>query len=831
MLTLFTTCVLLALAANLLVGGVVLVTNPRRTVNQVFAVLSGVIAGWLGCQAFASLARTEVALAFWIRQACAVSTLLPLVFHMLRNAVVHPEWRLRTVLSRPVVWIAAAFVLVCLSQTSGFVRGARLAVPPAMLGEPLYGPTFLVFAGYWVAAVVALSWSFLRGQAALHDVRVLEVRFLALGSFLGLLPGVLLVLVIPLLTGRSQTVSYSPFAVVIWHGTIAYGIATRRIMGVAEFLRRGTAYVVLTGYLVLLYVVAYVTGRVLLRSVESADLLAHLLSTLVVAFSLAPANARLQREASRLFAPERDGAADLLQQGSRLTSSITTIDALLARFGSLVRGTLRLESLRVYLRSGEDYVLRHHDGGQGLPPALARADALAGALREANRPLVRDVLLRAGGEGMQVYAERRLAVLEAAAAVPLRSRGGMDGFLLLGRRADGQVFNAREVDVLGVLGDQLGVAIENALLYTQLQDAKLYDEVLLDNLVTGMVAADPEGRITVCNREAQRILGLDALGSARGRTVTEVLPPPLAEALLQSLSAACGVRDVAALLRPQTPTELPIRYGTAVFTGAADTPMGALLVLEDVSELHRLEEQVRRSDRLASLGTLAAGMAHEIKNPLVCLKTFVQLLPERYDDPEFRTTFTPLLAAEVTRIDAVVTQLLGFARPLKPNLVPTPMHAAIDASLRLVAQQIKSKGLNLVRRCTAPSDAVLGDAHLLSQVFVNLLLNSIDATPAGGTLTLGTRLAERPVSARRAGHQATAWIEVTVTDSGSGIAPEDRPRVFDPFFTTKANGTGLGLSVAYGIICDHQGCIDVESKPGQGACFRVSLPLLLRSDS
>ncbi len=384
--------------------------------------------------------------------------------------------------------------------------------------------------------------------------------------------------------------------------------------------------------------------------------------------------------------------------------------------------------------------------------------------------------------------------------------------------------------MLGVLGDQLGIAIENALLYTRLQDAKVYNDVLLDNLVSGVVAADPEGRLTVCNREALRILDLTASAAAPGRPAATVLPAPLATALQECLTQGFGVRDTAALLRPRTPTELPIRYGTAILTGSADRPMGGLLVLQDVSALRRLEEQVRRSDRLASLGTLAAGMAHEIKNPLVSLKTFVQLLPERYDDPEFRTIFTPLLGAEVSRIDAVVTQLLGFSRPVKAKLAPTPVHAAIRASLRLVAQQIKGKGLTLVEHCQAPADEVLGDEHLLSQVFVNLLLNGIDATPPAGTLTVATRVTERPLSAWRVGQEASAWIEVQVRDTGPGIAADDRPRIFDPFFTTKPNGTGLGLSVTYGIVCDHQGCIDVESEPGQGACFRVSLPLLPRSN-
>jgi signal transduction histidine kinase len=831
MLKLFTALVIFAIVANLLVGTVVFVTNPRRLVNRVFALLSLLIAGWMTCQGLGSEATTESGLALWIRQACAISVFLPLVFYMLRNAVLHPDWSIRAVLGRPALWIAAALVVACVCETPSFISGARLPASPTELGEPVYGASFAVFAVYWCAAVLTLILSFVRAQSALSDVRGLELRFLALGSFLGLVPGLLLALLIPAATGSAQAVRFSPFAVVIWHATIAYGIATRRIMGVAEFLRRGVAFVVLTGFLGVAYMVVYETTHLALRRVESGEIMGHLLATLVVAFGLAPANALLQRGATRWFAADRERLAELLQEGSRLTSSITTIDALLAGFSRLVQQTLGIESLRVYARSGPGFALRHQAGNGAPSSAFTEADPLLTALRAARQPLVRDVLRRASGEPAGVQAERRLAELRAEAAVALRSKGELEGFLLLGPRVAGQVFDAREMDVLGVLGDQLGIAMENALLYTRLQEAKAYTDVLLDNLVTGVVAADPEGRITVCNREAHRILGLTAAAAAPGQAATAVLPALLGEALAQSLATVCGVRDVPAVLRPQTPNELPIRYGTAVFAGAADRPLGALLVVQDVSALHRLEQQVRRSDRLASLGTLAAGMAHEIKNPLVSLKTFAQLLPERYDDPEFRTTFTPLLATEVSRIDAVVRQLLDFARPVKPDLVQTSVHAVLEGSLRLVAQQIKSRNVALQQRLGAATSTTLGDERLLTQVFVNLLLNAIDATSPGGTLTVVTRLAERPLAAWRADQIAGAWIEVQVCDTGAGIPASDRARIFDPFFTTKPNGTGLGLSVAYGIVCDHGGYIDVESEPGQGACFRVLLPLLTRSDS
>lgn len=203
--------------------------------------------------------------------------------------------------------------------------------------------------------------------------------------------------------------------------------------------------------------------------------------------------------------------------------------------------------------------------------------------------------------------------------------------------------------------------------------------------------------------------------------------------------------------------------------------------------------------------------------------------PERYDDPEFRDTFGPLLGEEVGRIDLLVGQSLDFARPVKPDLAPTDLHGVVEAALQLVAQQIRSRGLALDRRFEAPDDRVLGDERLLRQVFVNLLLNGIEAMEAGGTLTVGMRPVPRPAAAWRDGQESDAWVEAYVRDTGCGIAAADRVRIFYPFFTTKSGGTGLGLSVVHGIVWDHLGCIDVESEPGHGACFRVALPLQPRS--
>jgi signal transduction histidine kinase len=272
-----------------------------------------------------------------------------------------------------------------------------------------------------------------------------------------------------------------------------------------------------------------------------------------------------------------------------------------------------------------------------------------------------------------------------------------------------------------------------------------------------------------------------------------------------------------------------VRASSSTFHGQAGEMLGALVVLTDITALKRLELQIRRSDRLASLGTLSAGMAHEIKNPLVSIKTFAQLLPERYQDSDFRDTFSNLIGHEIDRIDSLVNQLLRFARPAKPVLKPMHVHDVLEKSLQLVGHRLYQKEIKLTRSWEADVDTIRADADQLEQVFLNFFLNAMDAMNRGGELQVTTEI-----------QAATEWVtaisgtngdsheilRVSICDDGEGIRKEDIPHVFDPFFTTKDYGTGLGLSVVHGIIQEHGGQIEVESELKKGTAFHIHLPLV-----
>jgi signal transduction histidine kinase len=257
--------------------------------------------------------------------------------------------------------------------------------------------------------------------------------------------------------------------------------------------------------------------------------------------------------------------------------------------------------------------------------------------------------------------------------------------------------------------------------------------------------------------------------------------------------------------------------------------LGALVVLTDITALKRLELQIRRSDRLASLGTLSAGMAHEIKNPLVSIKTFAQLLPERYQDSDFRETFSNLIGHEIDRIDSLVNQLLRFARPAKPLLRPMHVHDVLEKSLMLVGHRLYQKEIKLSRSWNADVDTIRADADQMEQVFLNFFLNAMDAMKQGGELTVTTEIrsaAEWATAANGSNGHRDEVLRVSVRDNGEGIKSEDIAHVFDPFFTTKDYGTGLGLSVVHGIIQEHGGQIEVESELAKGTAFHILLPLV-----
>jgi signal transduction histidine kinase len=821
-----------ALAINIGLGIGVYRTNPRRATNQLFLLLSGVLALWLGSLAAAFALRDIVTVTWCIRVCHSVAAVFPLVFDYLRLAIIHPDEDRWSIIRRNPVWLGVTLGMAVFSMTPWIVDSAYLPQTGGgsrtrSIPEPMFGYAFTLYGGFYVASLILLIWRFYRSVRAYVGMRRAELQFILLGSCIGLVVAFWFVILMPMITGSSQSAQLGPTSVIVLDSVVAYGIATRRIMDVAYVFRLMTAYALLTAYLVILYLAVWQGLRLaFLLAHTEVDALAHLAAAIAVAFALAPAHGRMQRFANKMFvrvAPLDVGA--VAKHTSQLLQSISTVGNLLKDFAAIVARTVDTDRILIFLAANDGFERRYPDHDEQPGARVGADEALPRVLARSDVAVVPDVVRRLNPDAETLDACRRLDAMGVSAAVGLHAKAGLEGFLLLGPRLSGRIYGTPEQQMLQLLSDQLSVALNNASLYTQAQDAKIYNDMLVDNLASGVIAADKTGLVTVFNREAQRITRQDPAHVLRHPADT--LPQTLADLLRKTLDQGYGLRDQELALQWPSGDDTPIRVSSSVFYGHTGGILGAFLVVNDLTMVKQLEHQVRRTDRLASLGTLAAGMAHEIKNPLVSLKTFTQLLPERYEDADFRDTFFSLVGGEIKRIDGIVNQLLRFSRPAKPNLQSTALHAILENALKLMSQQMRQKNIRLVRQFDAPNDTTCADADQINQAFVNLFLNAIEAMKAGGTLTVQTTNNGGP------GFPTGIWdnrqvplITVTVRDTGEGIPAEAIPHIFDPFFTTKSHGTGLGLSVAHGIVQEHHGLIDVRSEPGAGTTFAITLPLV-----
>ena len=361
--------------------------------------------------------------------------------------------------------------------------------------------------------------------------------------------------------------------------------------------------------------------------------------------------------------------------------------------------------------------------------------------------------------------------------------------------------------------------------FGELADLKSYTDNILASLTTGIVTADLEGRVVTLNPAAELMTGFFA-GEVRGRYCTEVFAhtPDLAELLMETLATRAAVPGITVTLRRRNGRTVPVELSAAPLRGGEGKELGVIGVFRDLTRVRQLEDRLRRSDRLAAIGELAAGLAHEIKNPLTSLLTFSRHLPRRFEDADFREKFLSVVPRELERINTIVERLLELARPARLTFKPLRLPALLERVLELYGDRLEAQDIRVVREWRREVPAIWADQETLYRALMNLVANALDAMPRGGTLTLRVGWSDAETLANaRAGARRMA---VEVEDSGMGIAPTDLDRVFNPFFSTKEGGTGLGLALTQKIVEDHGGSIDVRSSSGAGALFRILLPLM-----
>lgn len=376
-------------------------------------------------------------------------------------------------------------------------------------------------------------------------------------------------------------------------------------------------------------------------------------------------------------------------------------------------------------------------------------------------------------------------------------------------------FNLRQ-PITGVTGEMGEVAAKINELAAALGDARTLSENIMESMADGIIAVDTIGRITAFNRAAEKLTGF---------TAQEVVGRYYADLFAQDADFNSRLLETLRTGEPYLGSKLeyPIRHGklwisvsTSMLRDINGNILGAVVVFEDLTERKRLEEQVGRADRLATLGELMAGVAHEIRNPLTSIKGFLQYFQSAGSDEE-RALYLPMLMREADRMNRIIETLLYFARPCQERAVPTDLARVLQDTLILLQSQAKSHGIIFDIRIEDELPLVTIDDEQFKQVFLNLLINSLQAMDHEGMIRVSARYLA-----------ASDEVEVAFADSGPGFPAAIRDKVFDPFFTTKQTGTGLGLAVAQRIIAARGGRIEIEDNPDGGAIVRVVIPRVFK---
>jgi two-component system sensor histidine kinase HydH len=379
------------------------------------------------------------------------------------------------------------------------------------------------------------------------------------------------------------------------------------------------------------------------------------------------------------------------------------------------------------------------------------------------------------------------------------------------RRAVGMALVMLVVGAAGVLLLFLSQAYRTTR--TSLHREKAFSHHLVAHLPVGVVAVGPNEAIVSINPVARQLIGRTGLAQAAQGAGTH-LPHPVREVLMDAVSNhRPAAQEVVCEVDGR---RLTLEVIVAPLGKGADPEedLGQVMLLRDLTPIKRLQRAVARNQRLAAVGRLAGGVAHEIRNPLSSIKGFATYFKERSQPTEEAGEVATILIQEVERLDRVVGQLLDFSRPAKPAMRPVTMAPFLEAAFKRVAQAAGDKGVTLDLEVAEAVDEACFDPDLIHQVLLNLYLNALDAMPAGGCLKVGASI-----------EKVEKRLLLTISDTGRGIDADGLGQIFDPYFTTKSTGTGLGLAIVHNIVEAHAGEIQVESDPHQGTVFRISLPL------
>jgi PAS domain S-box-containing protein len=656
-----------------------------------------------------------------------------------------------------------------------------------------------------------------------------QLKWITRGTILAITPFTLFY-VLPYVLGvmPSPTMKVSVLSLGLLPLTFGYAIFRYRLMDVDLIFKRGMAYTLAAAAIVGAYFAGVAAIAELVHTrVPSSGTYGLIVAVVVTALLFDPVRKWIQEKLDQFFYRTRYDYRRTLIEFGRELSSETDLDKMLSSLVDRLAGTLLVDRIAIFLGNSDSsrfelsksFGIAHVTGLDLSFLAKPRIEDAAGHIFFENT----HQLPRENGP-----AQEAIGRLDLNYYIPCHARQKTIAILGLGKTMKGDFLSSEDVELLEALAGYIGIAIQNGRLYASLEQKvneyerlKDFNENIVESINVGVMAVDLQDRIESWNSQME-VMYAQPRWQVVGRSLSEVFPAAFAEEFYR-VRQNPGIHNLYKF-RLATPTgeSRVVNVAIAPLVTRKFNVVGRLVIVDDITERIELEVQLTQADKLSSIGLLAAGVAHEVNTPLAVISSYTQMLAKQLQSDPQKAGLLEKITRQTFRASEIVNNLLNFSRTTGSELTEVNLNKVIADTLALLDHQFKVAHIQVEPELHENLPLIQGNAGRLQQVFLNLFLNAKDAMSKGGVLNVATLNGE--------------CVSVRVSDTGSGIAQENIQRIYDPFFTTKTSpadgqsrGTGLGLSVTYGIIQEHAGSIRVESRPGEGTTFTLDFPLIRKA--
>ncbi len=792
--------------------------NRHHLVNRLFAISVIWVIFWTVSDNFLHLlAQTHTGL-FWGWTTFAMASLIPASFLAFAKAFpsdqkLPRDFVLSTFIVVGIFFYLVSFTPLIVTHVSNDDRGLLLT----------YGALYPAFALYFVLCFGTSFYVLWRKYQIVRGIERLRMRYLFLGTLTAVAGGVTTNLVIPLLFRTSRFSWFGPAFTVFAFTFIAHAIIRHRLMNIHLVIRRGVVYLLAVTIAGGVFVsLLWLMTTFAFRQPRNLPLWAEVSLVLLIALLFQPVRRSIQTRVDRYLYRESYDYQHIIREASKTIGTLLDLQSLLRYVCEVIGRTVRPEAASIFVWNHESAGYKRmafrkyieDSSNQEVDVTVSEQSLLLSLLAHSRTYFLRDDVERATTSDTDRKALKELTKLGGEIALSIVHEEQLLGFIILAPKLSGDPYFAEDIDLLSTLVGQAAIAIKNAQLYQEVTLVNEYVANIVATMESGVIAVGTNGRVTLFNPAAERMTGLSAQSARSG--LIGSLPVTLAQALEATLADGQSRFQPETTIPDTTGRLTPISYSTYPLRDHSGTALGAVAIFADLTRLKELEGERRRAERLASFGALASGIAHEIKNPLVAIKTFAELLPERFAEEDFREDFSKVVVREIDRIDDLVARLRGLAAPSIQPLSPLDLREPIEDTLALLRAQLEQKRIRLHRFYDPIIPPVAGDPAQLKQLFLNLFMNALEAMEPGGELTIDLRARSK---------HGTSTVLAKVSDTGSGIPESLLGKIFDPFVTTKARGSGLGLAICRRIADAHGATIRADNNArGRGSTISIEFP-------